>query len=213
MSIFGCVNRAVGGVSLVVFAFLCASTANAAVIFSNIDQPYGAYTATRLLGMEFIPSASGKLQSVELALAVDRRSSTRDATVYLYSGPQTGLLETWNVTVSSTFPSFSGLLPLTTLTSLTSIDLIAGNEYWVFMLNNYSAADPGVFWAWDTSPSGATYPSYGGGGGGYNFPGRPFNKQFGVRVNASIPEPFTLSLFGVGLAGSLVRRCRRKADT
>jgi hypothetical protein len=189
-------------------AFLPAASANAGVIFSNIDQPYHAFTATTLQGMEFVPSQSGQLQSIELALAVNSVNGLKNASVYLYSGPLTGLLETWDITVSSLITS-PGALPLTSLTSPTGIDLTGGQSYWVFLLNNYSVADPGVFWAWDNSPSSPLYSSFDS--GGIEPAGAPLNRQFGVQVNASIPEPFTLSVFGVGFAGALYMRRRKKA--
>jgi len=193
---------------LVVGGFIAATPANANVIFDNIDDPYHALTATTLLGMEFIPSQSGKLQSIEFPFAINPQKGPKNVVVSLYSGPQISLLETWNVTVSNSI-AFNGSLALTTLTSQTLTDLIAGNDYWVFLFNsNYSNTDPGVSWGWDSSPSGATYSSFGG--GGYDPVGSPQNRQFGVRVNATVPEPLSCSVFGAGLAGIFAVRRRRK---
>jgi len=193
------------------FLLACAAAApaHAAVIFSNIDQPYSAFTATTLMGMEFVPVQSGKLQSIDLPLAINPLTGPKPAQFYLYSGPLTGLLESWDMAVSSFIP-FPGTLALTTLTSHTSTDLVAGNSYWIVMLNTYSAADPGVMWGWDTSPAGPLYTSFGTGGGGFELPGAPRNFQLGVRVNAEIPEPVTLSLFGAGLFGAGLMRRRGK---
>lgn len=186
--------------------------ANAGVIFSNIDQPYPTFEGTNVKAMEFVPTQSGTLESIGLVLGVRPDLGPQSATVQLYTGLFTGLLETWAVTASFKIGS-PGTVPLTTVVSLTSPYLTAGTSYWVFLINsNYNnVTNPGLGWGYDDTPSGPLFSNFSS--DGVTAPGHPRNEQYGLEVKASIPEPITLSVFGVGLTGALaMRRRRRKVD-
>lgn len=203
----------------------CAGPASAAVIFSNIEGDFGAYTATRTLGMSFAPIQSGVLESIELPIYSGAKFDPQKPLEFPPRVPETGIvslwtatlrtdnvwvkdaqLEQWDITVFKT--SFD---PVTVLSSAVHPSLEADERYWVF-LDNVSWVT-GIYWGWDTTPSGTIFDSFDI-NNQYNPPGTPWNSQFGLTVNAisAIPEPATWAtmIVGFGFVGFMLRRGRQR---
>jgi hypothetical protein len=217
---------AAGAVAL---SFVVAGKANAVVIFSNVDDSVLAATATHTVGMSFAPTQSGILESILLPLSSGARLDPKKPLEIPPRVPETGIvslwtatqrpdnvwvkndqLEQWDITVFRTMSD-----PPMELFSFGHPILEAGERYWLF-LENISWVPGGIFWAWDTTPTGPLFDSFII-WEQYSPPGSPWNQQFVLTVNAiaAVPEPATwaMMIFGFGFVGFMLRRARHGVGT
>ena len=146
-------------IPLIAFALAAASSAGAQLVVFNNFGPGDTYDTTTGLtegvmgviqGVQFVPSASGKLDKIELALSLVQ--GTNSALVYLVgdsSGqPDTGnVLEIW--TTNSMGPIGSNN-PLLVFPSVWHPMLSNGTPYWIYVDVTAHPATWAV-WNWNTT--------------------------------------------------------------
>jgi hypothetical protein len=134
-------------IPLIAFALAAASSAGAQLVVFNNFGPGDTYDTTTGLtegvmgviqGVQFVPSASGKLDKIELALSLVQ--GTNSALVYLVgdsSGqPDTGnVLEIWTTTSMGPIGSNN---PLLVFPSVWHHMLSNGTPYWIYVDTNLS---------------------------------------------------------------------------
>ncbi len=133
-------------IPLIAFALAAASSAGAQLVVFNNFGPGDTYNALSGLtlvaptldGYQFVPSASGKLDKIELALS--HNSGPNLAQVYLVgdsSGhPDTGnVLESWT---TNSMPQFGNNNTPLVLPSVAQPMLSNGTPYWIYVDTNLS---------------------------------------------------------------------------
>ena len=205
-------NRATKAVVALALALMAAPTW-AAVMFSTFgpsDEYSNSYypigfvfddddgPSTQEVAVSFVPGFDGPLASIRVAT---RHYGDPNAySVFLTSdsnGEPGSPLETFSpVTFSADAPS------IVTLNSLTNPLLSLGSTYWVVMTAPNLQATEGAWYINDQNIIGASFRI----GGGSWFAAEA--RSPAVEVNANVPEPATVALFGLGLAG--IGAIRRK---
>jgi len=175
---------------------------NAAVVYDNFgpnnEFNNGAsysISPAAIQGIQFTPSASGLLTSIDLPLS--SATSSQDARFDLYTDSADSLgtlLESLNITNLNT-----GITPtIRTAFATGTTSLVGGQKYWL-IANSLSTFD--VFWHFNsTGDAGLRWIN-----------GNITNARLAtLRVNTNaVPIPASIWLFGSGLAG-LIGLARRK---
>ena len=156
---------------------------------SAFPQGYEAYAC------QFIPSASGRLFSIDLGVAYlpwGGPESQIDVRLSLATG---GLpLSTPALTIgtlTTTIPS--GNFGLTTFTPMNEVELVAGTAYWLTLLPHSDTSASA--WYNPSSPINGTFGYTSFGTGQWSMADGAGMKAFRVSV---IPEPAALALFALG---------------
>jgi len=179
--------------------------------YSTTATGVGPQTATtggdNWVGTLFTAAASGVITSIDVAVASASLSSSA-MTFQLYAddgaNPPTTLLESYNVTTGAAYPSAS----IETASASGSVGLVAGTKYWLFATSSIQ-----TYWMLaNVSDSSVRY--FGTNGVGSVLQG-PIPDATAFRINsdaqATIPEPTTLGLMGLGLAGLGFARKKKQA--
>jgi hypothetical protein len=205
-------------------ALFQAATVSATVVFSSldIDGLYDTTTASAINGSsfrygyqawanQFIPSSSGALSSIELAVHYDLYESSPadqvDVRLALDNNdPVYGHLPSANNLASGsvTTPTSFGSYGLVTFTPSTLALLTAGTRYWVVVAPHFTTT--GADWnVTSIGAMGAIALSLNGSTRGQN----PNARLNAFRVNTGpVPEPSSLALVVMGLGGMFWLRRR-----
>jgi hypothetical protein len=197
----------------------CGSRSLAAtVVFSSL-YPGGFYLNTgyviegsnnasgyQEVANRFVPTSGGILSSIELGLSYDGTPNQVDVSLRLdglLGSPSPGVL--FSQTVTTTFDIFSSNTNLLSVVPSSSIFLTPGTGYWIVVRPH--TPDSVDVWKFGAVAGNSAYSTDAGqtwrtGGGEYNS-----LNAFRVSV---VPEPATLSLVCVGLAGIAARRMAKK---
>lgn len=155
---------------------------------------------------QFVSGASGSVSDVILPLnyASGDPNATIDVQLVADNANMPGtVLESWTVGTSGTFGSWSAP---ETLTGDGSASLAAGTSYWL-VLSPTNVGNSDLWAVLNYNEAGATgLDLYNQGSGWASNPGATLG-AFEVDV-APTPEPATMTLLGLGIAGLIARRRR-----
>ena len=221
----------ISGLAVGLAALLAAGSAQATTIFDNITGVTAGGTfslATKNFGTPFgdsfsIVGGSAVMNSVAVSLADNSNTDGGSISVYLVPDASGTPSSTGRVLNSKTLLGTildSSLVSTASIKTLsTSIALTAG-RYWIELVNSSDTANGGsgtvsnAFWTFNNGGAGV-----GTTGEFYSF-ANPTNTAFvsssdstgpfQMIVTATLPEPATMAILGVGMAGlGLVRRRQR----
>ncbi len=153
----------------------------------------------------FIPSATVSLTSIELALRHLNGTNSYKITLALDSGGQPGTaLESWFVSP----PTPTGIVPLTSVTSVVAPQLDAGTMYW--LMAQSTANVQSCFWYVNDQGinTGSVYSQITSGATPWTSISNP-DLAFRVSGNTAAPEPGTLGLLALGALSMAGRRRSR----
>ena len=227
---FGGLRMRISGLAIGLAALLTAGSAQAAVIFDNITGQTAGGTFSLATGNNGSPfgdsfsvSGSAIMNSVSVSLADNSNTDGGSVSVYLVpdaSGIPSSTNRVLNGKVLLGTILDSSLVSTASIKTLsTSIALTAG-RYWIELVNSSDTANGGsgtvsnAFWTFNNGGAGV-----GTTGEFYSF-ANPTNTAFvsssdstgpfQMIVTATLPEPATMAILGVGMAGlGLVRRRQR----
>ena len=219
--------------AIATFAALASSAAQAAVVFDTVTGftvigstgPTGVGGSTTLAGNSFTDSGDGSF-AISLLLSASAPGDGGSATVYLVpddgSGGSDGIAGLPTITSSPTyaFTSYAGAETIGTVadSSLTTTPALvtltanaiptADDEYWVVLDETGSTS---ILWSYELAGGGtgtSGQASFGNFAGGNLEPSGDGGGAYSMQVDA--PEPASLGILGVGIAGLGYLR-RRKA--
>ncbi len=203
-------SRTLGLLTLAITLF-SASLCFAGTVYSNFGIGYDHLPSTgypvdsaNYFGAEFTAAIGGSVSQIDVALTSISGSSNAEASLWTATSTDTPdtKIGSWTLT---NFPSDFTCCDYASVTGITGVDLLAGDKYFLVIagigdaffgwdqnsindLGKYSHTTDGITWSAPVS---------------YQLP------AFDV-IATDVPEPFSLLLFGSGLAG-LLPVIRRKS--
>jgi hypothetical protein len=199
----------------------CATTTQASPIFSQMTNPptaafISAPQGGALAADDFVLGTSDTIRSVSWqgANGVMGAPGPDSFRINIYADPINGGSLLQSFTIGTANPTYAGgtdpfgdVLYNYTANLSGGFFATAGTRYWISIVNDQIVADPNDVWSWAGSFAGALYGSTDNGATWLIESGQA---NFALDNAPAVPEPGTLTLVAIGLAGLVRARKRSK---
>jgi hypothetical protein len=207
----------------IVGVFMFAATSGAVSVYSDFgpSDAYNTDTGYDITGSTSDLNVFGELAEPftpgfdcvfsDVLLALGNSSGTNQAEVTLAAdnaGEPGATIESLSLTGLAGF----GSLDLVQANSVLNPDLLAGDQYWIVVAPSISeTSDTNDVWNFNSTGVADGY-SFNSGSGWNSFSGftTPAFEVDAVGGVSAVPEPATMTLLGLGIAGLIGRRIRRR---